>query len=70
MTRTLCIWVAKFFKKYNLVSDEGYVCPQIQALAIFTGFVMDQNGPGGALQMRKHNSRRYAMEPMGNGWVF
>jgi hypothetical protein len=42
--------VAKFFhKEYNLVSNEGHVCSQLEGLAIFTGFVMDRNGPGGAL---------------------
>ncbi|CAL4978493.1 unnamed protein product [Urochloa decumbens] len=63
--------VAKFFhKEYDLVTNEGHVCPQSQAFAIFTGFVMDQNGPGGALRVRKHKSRRYATEVMANGWVF
>ncbi|CAO2161501.1 unnamed protein product [Urochloa humidicola] len=63
--------VAKFFEKgYNLVTKEGHVVPQLQDFAIFTGFVMDQDGPGGALRVTKHKSRRYAMEAMTTGWVF
>ncbi|CAL4958884.1 unnamed protein product [Urochloa decumbens] len=63
--------VAKFFRKeYNLVTKECHVVPQLEEFVVFTGFVMDQDGPGGALRVTKHKSRRYATEAMTNGWVF
>ncbi|CAL4952274.1 unnamed protein product [Urochloa decumbens] len=63
--------VAKFFRKeYNLVTKECHVVPQLEEFVVFTGFVMDQDGPGGALRVTKHKSRRYATVAMTNGWVF
>ena len=65
--------VAKFFEEYNHVTKEGYVYSQRETFVIFTGFVMDLDGPGGSLRMTKHKSRRYMIPDIGIigiGWVF
>jgi hypothetical protein len=63
--------VARFLRKeYKQVTEEGSVTPQLERFVVLTGFVMDLDGPGGVLRMRKHKSRRYTIPTMASGWVF